>query len=313
MKSLALAQTPATEATLTILNGPGRGTIYRLVSSRVRLGRGADNDIVINDDPKCSRNHAEILLSAQGIEVRDLTDRNHILVDGQECKVGPLQDNSVFVLGDTQFRFSLKGRMPTIDKGGNAAARSPHQWARAQSRKVKDPQTFRWIAIAAIVAIVWVGLSSSPKKDTATLTQEEQIQAEVKTANELKAAAQSRRPKDANNNVGYQQAQEAFVSGFRDYRKGQFERAMASFQACVSLYPSHALCGRYLRQAQRRFDEIIQNHMVLGRKYRDQNQYAACRSAFRNVMVMVKDPSSKRYLEAKANYEACQAQLEERF
>jgi hypothetical protein len=103
------------------------------------------------------------------------------------------------------------------------------------------------------------------------------------------------------------------VRGFRDYRKGQYERSMVSFQACLALNPEHVLCNRYIRLSQRKFDELVQNQVVLGRKYRDQNQYQACRASFRNVMVMVKDANSKIYQEAKANYDACNAFVEGRY
>jgi pSer/pThr/pTyr-binding forkhead associated (FHA) protein len=310
VNSTALAHQPAAETTLTLLTGGGRGTIYRLVSNRVRIGRGPDNDIVINDDPKVSRHHVEVVVTPRGIEVRDVTDRNVILVDGLECKAALINDNSVFTLGDSQFRLSIRAQLPQ-PAGWNQMG-APRTSSRARKSKTKS-SPMRWIIGAIVVAVVWIGLTDTKKEVAPSLTDEQRAEAEMKTAQELKTAAEARRPKVSPTDVGYNQAQQAFVAGFRDYRKGQFERAVASFQACVSLYPSHDLCNRYLRLTQRRVDELVQHHMVVGRKYRDQNQFGACRAAFRNVMVMVKDPTSKRYLEAKANYEACNAQLEERF
>ncbi len=319
MRSTALAPQASIEATLTVMSGPSRGTAYRLVSSRVKLGRGSDNDIVIDNDPKCSRHHAEIVATPRGVEIRDVTDRNQILVDGQECKAAFLNDGSVFTLGDTQFRFSVKAQVPALAHDQMQPTGGWHQQQEAkpgggQKRPKKKPAGPKVILAVVGAFVAWMFLSDAPKKSDKALTADEQVEAEMKTAQEIKSAAEQRRPKDpTQSQVGYVQAQQAFVSGFRDYRKGQFERAMESFQACVSLAPNHDLCNRYLRLTQRRFDELVQYHMVLGRKYRDQNQFSACRSAFRNVMVMVKDPSSKRYKEAKANYDACNAQLEERF
>lgn len=64
---------------------------------------------------------------------------------------------------------------------------------------------------------------------------------------------------------------------------------------------------------QRKFSELIQYHMDIGRKYREQNQFSACAVSFRNVMVMLKDSTNKRYIEAKANFEACSDRAEERY
>lgn len=289
------------------MSGPARGTVYRVVSSRVTLGRGADNDVVINDDPKCSRNHAEIVFGPHGFEIRDLTDRNVINVDGADCKVASLRDKSVFTLGLTQFRLSMKAaqNLPATHNGGGAPLRR---------RAAPQGSPMRFILIGVIGVVLWLALSDNGKKD-ASKTAEQLAEQEMKAAESVKQAAEERhRPKSVSpNDLGYKQAQQAFVEGFRDYRKGQFERALSSFQACLSLFPSHTLCNRYMRLTQRRFDELIQYHMVLGRKYRDQNQFGACASSFRNVMVMLKDQTNKRYQEAKANYEACHAQVEERF
>jgi pSer/pThr/pTyr-binding forkhead associated (FHA) protein len=334
VKSTALAQQPMPllEATLTLLTGSGRGTVYRLVSARVRIGRGPDNDIVI-DDPKMSRHHAELVATPRGFEIRDVTDKNVIVADGMECKAAYLKDSSVFALGETQFRLALKAHLPApansnqqlspVGPGGvpgypgqpgMPTEGDGRKRSRSGSRSGKKSSPMRWVFIALIIGIVWIGLTDTKKPQETALTADQRAEAEIQTAKQLKDAADARRPKDAApDDVGYNQAQQAFVTGFRDYRKGQFERAMASFQACVSLHPSHDLCNRYLRLSQRRFDEVVQAHMVRGRKSRDQNQFTACAASFRNVMVMVKDMTSKRYQEAKANFEACQAQVEGRF
>jgi hypothetical protein len=168
-------------------------------------------------------------------------------------------------------------------------------------------------AILGIVVLLLFTGNSKKKKDALAMRTEQQIQADIEAANKLEAAAQTSAQKKLDDSVTAKQAQENFVRGFRDYRAGQFERSLDSFQACLALNPNHTLCNRYIRLAQRRFNEIVQYDMVLGRKYRDQNQFNPCRAAFRNVMVMVKDANSLIYKEAKANYDACNALAEGRY
>lgn len=313
----ALQSIPTLDLTITVVSGPSQGTVYRVVSSRARLGRGPDNDIVIADDPKCSRHHAELLVTPHGLEIRDISDRNNMVVDGAPCQSAQLRHNSVFTLGETQFRLSLRqtavAARPVTSLPG--AGSSPPNSAKALSRKRKKKKSpMFWVLIAVVGLVLWLGLSGGKKNGDTNKSSDELMQAEIQAAQKIKESAESKRPKDAAlNDIGYNQAQQAYVAGFRDFKKGQYERALSSFQACVSLFPSHELCNRYLRLTQRKFDELVQYHMVIGRKYRDQNQYAACRSAFRNVMVMIKDQTNKKFLEAKANYDACDAQVEERF
>jgi hypothetical protein len=45
--------------------------------------------------------------------------------------------------------------------------------------------------------------------------------------------------------------------------------------------------------------------MVQANKYKSQNQFAACKSSFRNAMVMIQNPEDKAYLEAKTGFELC--------
>ncbi|NCN40825.1 hypothetical protein GW916_06190, partial [bacterium] len=151
------------------------------------------------------------------------------------------------------------------------------------------------------------------KKNPFDIRNEKQIEADINDAEELQKAAEATRAERLNPTLSQRKAQENYVSGFRDFRKGQYERSISSFQACLALNPNHPLCNRYLKLSQKKFGELIQYHMVLGRKYRDQNQYRACRSAFKNVMVMVRDPSSSIYKEAKSNYVACNNMVEGRF
>lgn len=330
MKSVAMTTAPQLETTLTVMNGSQKGTVYRVVSNRVTIGRGSDNDIVV-DDPKCSRHHAEIFLGTHGFEIRDLSERNVMLVDGREAKAAPLRESSTFVLGLTQFRFAMRanqlqsqstathegltlvsaqtGMAPAMGAGTSPSIRRPNP-----VKKSGGLNPVRLIMIVLAIGVVYILMDNGPKKPAGP-TPEQLAEQEMKAAETVKQSAESRyRPKDVSiNDIGYKQAQQAFVEGFRDFRKGQYERALQAFQACLSLYPNHVMCNRYQRLTQRKFDEIIQLQMVLGREYRDQNQFSACASAFRNVMVMIKDSTNKRYIEAQANYKACQEHVEERY
>jgi hypothetical protein len=169
-----------------------------------------------------------------------------------------------------------------------------------------------YIVLGIVVLFIFTG-TVKKKKDALVLRTEQQIQADIEAANKLQEAAQNMPTKRFNESTPSSQAQENFVRGFRDYREGQFERSLDSFQACLALNPTHILCNRYIRLAQRRFNEIVQYDMVLGRQYRDQNQFNPCRSAFGNVMRMIKDANSQIYKEAKANYDACSAMTEGRY
>jgi chromosome segregation ATPase len=78
---------------------------FPLVGQRVRLGRNASNEIVI-DNSWISSFHAEFLISADGTaEVRDLNSSNGTMVNGQRIKSAPLRPGDVIVFGQLEAIF----------------------------------------------------------------------------------------------------------------------------------------------------------------------------------------------------------------
>ncbi|NJL24650.1 MAG: FHA domain-containing protein [Calothrix sp. SM1_5_4] len=336
--SKALSFSPASATKWTVLTGPMRGTVRLMNSPEFSVGRSPECEFVIVNDPKCSRKHA--LVSSTGYEcsITSLNDKNPVLVNGREIENAPLNDGDVITFGETQVEFNLTtvpvggdhGALSVLDPGLDAVPRlaadpaplaamqAPSPPGRTRRRRIKKPTggsgLNRLILYGTVGLIIfWLASPSGKKKAETAIRTEKQIQADIEAATKLREAAEIQNMRRVDQSVTARQAQENYVRGFRDFHKGQFERSLTSFQACLALNPEHALCNRYLRLAQRKFNELVQYQIVLGRKYREQNQYKSCRAAFRNVMVMIKDSNSPAYQEAKANFEACNAMVEGRY
>ncbi|MCA9122452.1 MAG: sigma 54-interacting transcriptional regulator [Planctomycetaceae bacterium] len=70
-------------AYLVIREGTKWTDVFRLTPGRtVTIGRGSTNEIVIKDE-RCSRNHAEVFLTAGEWTIRDLDSRNGTIVRGE--------------------------------------------------------------------------------------------------------------------------------------------------------------------------------------------------------------------------------------
>lgn len=67
------------------------------------VGRGADNDVVIDDD-SVSRQHARIVREADGFHVEDLDSFNGTVVDGRDAPA-PVRDGSRIGFGDVDVSF----------------------------------------------------------------------------------------------------------------------------------------------------------------------------------------------------------------
>ena len=79
---------------------------FQLDREVVRLGRGSDNDIVV-ESGSVSTNHAEMWRVTGGYELRDIGSTNGLKVDGSRYETVPLYHGGTVNLGDVAFDFSL--------------------------------------------------------------------------------------------------------------------------------------------------------------------------------------------------------------
>jgi pSer/pThr/pTyr-binding forkhead associated (FHA) protein len=306
-----LAQAPQPGLSIIILNGPEKGTSYKLVAGRITIGRGNDNNIVVKDDNKMSRQHAVVIVTAAGVEVTDISDNNPMLISGRPTKKQLLSPGNIFQLGHTKFQFKQASQTNSLQSfdGGRPQTDRP-----SRSRRLPQKKTGFYFTVAAVILIFfWLLSSNSPMKKNVDLRTSINADESIDENKKIVEVAEANRLKEGTNSIQYQEAQTNYIKGFRDFRKGQYDRAVESFQACLSLFPKHVQCQRYLRLSQKKFSELVQYHMVLANKYRAQNQFSACKSSYRNVMFMLKYPGDKTYQEAKAGYDACDALEGERF
>jgi pSer/pThr/pTyr-binding forkhead associated (FHA) protein len=311
------------EFSLTIMGGADKGTVIKLVMGRITIGRGSDNDIVIKDDPKVSRNHAKLVVSANGVQISDTSDRNKLVVNGIAINNTELTDGAIIELGETKFRFhsnnSQELKSVELEPVSNPAitafqASSPTSTnmnlgvpPRAR-RRLEKPKPYLFYIILGGVLIFFLWLYTS-KPSTSSNANGNATDPQVLIANNEKTVEElnAERDREGHNSPQYKEAQPNFVKGFRDYYKGQYERAIESFQACLSLFPEHPQCKRYLNLSLKKYSELIQYHMILGGKYKEQGQFDACSAEYKNVLEMVKDPTQKTFQEARSGLDACTA------
>lgn len=332
------------ESRWTFLTGPLKGTIHPVTLANIVIGRSPECDIVVVNDAKCSRKHARVDWTEEGFVIQSLSSSNLLKINGDSINKSLLREGDIVSLGDTDLQFNINGA-PTTPSIRSSTQPSVANRPSPQLELVQPPPPLYDPVTAGDTQVTRVGMAAPPrpqkKKKFSTgsillwgtvliilgylvnyevathkpmaIKTSEQTENDIKEAEKLRQVAEADRKKRLGNSNEVRQAQENYVKGFRDYKKGQYERAVESFQACLSLYPEHVLCNRYLRLSQKKFDELIEAEMVLGRKYRDQGLYRECMSAFQNVRTMVKDFSSTRYKEGKANYDACAAFVEGRY
>ncbi|MCB9027219.1 MAG: FHA domain-containing protein [Bdellovibrionaceae bacterium] len=326
-----LAPQNQVEYTVTIISGPDKGETFKLMSILISIGRASTNDIVLAKDVKCSRQHAEIHISSSGIIIKSLNKDNLVEVDGQQGEALMVNHNSKIRVGSTKLLFQISmlikeetQNISTLQMVPNdthtergIGPSHPQQVPQAPALplKLKKANNFRMFLIAVIVLLALVALNE--KKDSLSkstgIRTDEDIENEIETRNKILEAERKLKQKKGLNSPQFNEAQTHYIKGFRDYKRGKYERALYSFQACISIFPEHELCETYKKLSTKKFQELIQYHLVTGLKFLDKGQYSACKSSFKNVMFMVRDNSNKTYQEAEANYRLCESRLEGRF
>jgi pSer/pThr/pTyr-binding forkhead associated (FHA) protein len=82
---------------------------YRIEKSSVLIGRGQDNDIVINH-PSVSTRHARIFIGSDGkFYIEDLKSSNGVFVNRERIKVSPLKNGDEILFGIYPMDFVVEG------------------------------------------------------------------------------------------------------------------------------------------------------------------------------------------------------------
>jgi pSer/pThr/pTyr-binding forkhead associated (FHA) protein len=79
---------------------------FQLDRMKVNMGRGSDNDIII-DDGSASVRHAVMERIDGGYQLRDLGSTNGIKLDGEKHEIIPLRHGLTVKIGDVAFDFTL--------------------------------------------------------------------------------------------------------------------------------------------------------------------------------------------------------------
>lgn len=98
---------------------PEEGLVHVLTRKVTSIGRALNNDIVLMD-PTVSRDHARLVLDANGWRIINLTAKNVVRVNGRPVPSGasmPIQPQDVLVLGSTMLQL-IAPNLPPQRSGG---------------------------------------------------------------------------------------------------------------------------------------------------------------------------------------------------
>ncbi|MEW6431543.1 MAG: FHA domain-containing protein [Myxococcota bacterium] len=89
---------------LEVVEGPGKGTRFKLDAQSYDLGRGAQADLLLDSD-EVSRLHAKLTRTDGEYTIEDAGSRNGIALNGLRVHAAVLRDGDELQLGDVTLKY----------------------------------------------------------------------------------------------------------------------------------------------------------------------------------------------------------------
>jgi pSer/pThr/pTyr-binding forkhead associated (FHA) protein len=194
----------------------------------------------------------------------------------------------------------------------NPAYQPAPQAGNGQNDSLMANPNFKFVLIALILIGIAYSYFSAPDKKS----QAKKIASTLKYEDEINAKLVSKKEKDLEEDRDALLKQklspqsfrvnESFLRGMRDFQLGNYVRAQEFFQVVLNLEPDHVLAKRHLYLAKVRFDELVQEKLLLGDSYYKKHNFRMCQSMYNQVMHMLEGKSNEqKYLLAQKKSKEC--------
>ena len=296
LKHFELPNKPGTYARLLCLTGDDKGSAYFLEGSRVTMGRGDQCDITIKD-LKTSREHAEMVKVGRDYVITDLGSHNGVVINDLKIKQQRLNHGDKIILGRTVYKFGyvdVKNEAQEILKQAKDDKNEDEQG----ERKGITPRTGIFILIFVIAFWIIMDESGNNVSEPTSETTGEFNEISTRLVNEI-----SNRERREDNKIK-EGMSVMFQRGLREYREGNYFRALEQFNLALSNKPNDALALFYKRKTVEALDRQIEGLFIQARRDRDALKYEAASVAYCAVMrLLYSIPEDKRYKDAKKYFE----------
>ncbi len=251
---------------LICLTGPGKGESYVLNGNRIVIGRGEKADIRIND-AKASREHVELTRVGSQWMVTDLGSQNGVMINDKKVTQTPLTESDKLIVGTTVFKFAKSEVASKIKK----------------EEDVEDiPESKKSMLPFIILVLVFVSLflfddfSGPSQKTQAPATVVTEAPNEYITAMEKRKMNEDKQAKEKLN-VIYQR-------GLREYREGNYFRAIHEFNLALIISPGDAQAEFYLRKTKEELDSSIEAYVVKAQRDEDSLKFQSAVVAYCSIL-----------------------------
>lgn len=314
---------------LLCMTGPNKGNVYYLTGKRVVIGRGESADIQIVDT-KISREHGELSFSENAYTITDLGAQNGIIVNDTKIKQKKLNDGEKIVIGQTVFKYNVITVSQSLEMMiADATPDSAMAKEIKRGVKVKVPlkntrneaeENFKLekpantnatskskflIFGVILIALVFILLGGNDKPGAVVKATRPKTQTDLDIFNESVIV------KTKEDDPETKKKLDALIhSGRREFREGNYFRAMEEFRLALLISPNNGQASFYLSKSKQRLDDEIKKNFEKGAQEQDAKKYQSAIVSFCSVVQLIKEyPDDERYKTAMTNLSAIESAL----
>ncbi len=314
---------------LLCMTGPNKGNVYYLIGKRIIIGRGEATDIQIVDT-KISREHGELSFSENAYTITDLGAQNGIIVNDHKIKQKKLNDGEKIVIGQTVFKYNVititqsiemmiadanpdSAMSKEIKKGVKVKVPSKtfknevEENVKINKSSDKDTTSKSKVLIFGIIliAVIFILMGDEDKKVAPIKGSGKNVPSDLEVFNEsviVKVTADDPETKKKLLALTH--------SGRREFREGNYFRAMEEFRLALLISPNNGQASFYLSKAKQRLDDEIKKNFEKGAQEQDSKKYQSAIVSFCSVVQLIKEyPDDERYKTAMTNLSAIESAL----
>lgn len=213
----------------------------------------------------------------------------------RQQQVGSVQNRNVGAVAGANFARSVSPQ--GFNPAGYQARPAP-----ADASLMSNPNMKYYLIILIVIAAVASSLLDKDKKSvrnkqiTSIVTYDD-AKAMQQGSEREKAKMQELEDKRKDQNSAQAlRTQENFMKGMRDFQLGNYSRAQDFFQLVLNLDPGNTLARRHYELSKIRFDELVQEKLMLGESYFKKHNFRMCESMYRQVIDMLEGKSNEQKL-----------------
>ncbi len=230
------------------LTGVNKGFSYYLKSKRILMGRSKRVDIPVLDQ-QSSRQHAELIKIDDSYVLTDLGSQNGLYVDENKIIQHKLSDGERIIIGKTAFRYNIIINNENVEDESEEDYDEEAEDNEKKSKGDNGSNKNKRFLFIVIGLFLFLMLLDDGEKNKKNKNKKNRKGDEISS---LLKKKERRKSSDVENRVNI-----ILQRGLREYREGNYFRAIAEFNYALILSPNHTRSSFYLNRAKQDLDKEI--------------------------------------------------------